>query len=305
MAHLNANIFGTDEGDVQVEIRRCVPGTQTYSANVCVLTEYKNAAGSVVSTIDGDTSEGTDAIYGMRSPVYVANTTTYPEQVGGLVTAAVSDVTDKPLTGDATAGGSTTTLVDSSEDWDDDEWNGYRVRDTIQAETATISATDGTLEKVTFAPAFTGAPDGNAYEFWDGLNTLTDTTESWTVDGWIGYRVTNSTTAETRSIASNTATTLTVTPVWTTEPDVGDSYVIIDGTGTLTDTSENWSDDEWNGDRIRNNTSGEIRIVDDTDGTLESVTVTNAWDTEPEVGDDYEILDITRTAEVAICVDAN
>ena len=374
LAQLNANIAGTQEGDVQVEIRRCVPGTASYSANYCQVTEYKNAAGAVVSSIDGDTSEGTDAIYGMRSPVFIANTTTYPTQVSGAVTAAdtgtVTFVTSGTSTtadsGTADVASTTTLIVDTAKNWVDDQWNGYRARDTVQAETRDITDTDGTAESVTVSPAFTAQPDGNAYQIWDGTGTLTDTGQSWTTDEWAGFRVRNVTQGETRAIASNTATALTVSTAWSTAPAVGDSYQIwdgtgtltatgetytvdrwigfrvtnttnaetttitdntatqlivspafttendpgdafqiIDGTGTLTDTSENWTDDEWNGDRIRNTTTGEIRIVADTDGTLESVTVTNAWTTAPTVGDNYEILDITRTAELMICVDSN
>ena len=305
MAQVNANISGTDEGDVQVEIRRCPPGTQSYSANVCQVTEYKNAAGAVVSTIDGDTSDGTDAIYGMRSPVYVTNTTTYPEQTSGDVTNADSGTVTNSDSGTATAGSTTSTLEDTTKSgsWTTDLWAGYRVENTTETETqlilsntTTVLTIDGTWSS--------GEPDGDSYQIIDGDTTLTATGESWSVDEWAGWRVENTTAAETALIASNTATRLTLSGTWTTEPEAGDSFEVIDGTLTLTDTSEDWSDDEWNGDRIRNTTNGEIRIVDDTDGTLESVTVTVAWDTAPAVGDDYEILDSTRSAEVAICVDA-
>lgn len=83
MVKLNANVAGTDEGDVQIEVRRCPHGTLTYSGNVCHKTAYKKADGTVIETIDGDTDDGTDAIYGIRSSVLVMNVTTHP--AGGRV----------------------------------------------------------------------------------------------------------------------------------------------------------------------------------------------------------------------------
>jgi hypothetical protein len=75
---LDANVSGTDVGDVQAEVRRCPAGTTVYSANTCAVTAYKDKDGTVQTTIDGDVASGTDAIYGMRSQVFVLNTTTHP-----------------------------------------------------------------------------------------------------------------------------------------------------------------------------------------------------------------------------------
>jgi hypothetical protein len=334
---VNANIAGTDEGDVEIEVRRCPVGTTAYSANVCQRIEYKNAAGTMVGVIDGDLSDGMDAVYDVRGAVYFLNTTTHPQGTSdsgtttatldgsgtttnldtgtvtnadtgtvtnadtgtvtnsdtGTVTAAVSSTSTTAESGTATAGGSTTTLIDTNKDWEDDQWNGYRVTDTVQAETGTISDTTGATEAITFSPAFTLAPDSNAYQIKDGLNTLTDTAKSWTVDEWAGYRVTNSTKAETTVVASNTATTLTVSPAWTTEPDPSDSYVIIDGTATITDTGQSWTPDEWIGYRAENTTSAETSTI--TGNDADTLTVSPIWTTEPEVSDSFEIIDGTTT----------
>jgi hypothetical protein len=75
---LNCNTEGTEEGDVAIEVRRCDAGTAAYSANVCHTTDFKNAAGVMVQAIDGDVSNGTDAVYEVRAPVVILNTTTHP-----------------------------------------------------------------------------------------------------------------------------------------------------------------------------------------------------------------------------------
>jgi hypothetical protein len=235
-AELDANVYGTDVGDVDVEIRRCPPGTTTYSENVCNITYYKDKDGAVQSTLDGTGANGTDAVYGMRSPLYMVNVTSYPEQTSGVVTIVATAAAD---------GGSTTTLIDSGESWADDQWNGYRIKNVTESITC---------------------------EIFDTVNS-TQTIEV---------------------VASCTD--------W--EDPTGDTYEILDGTGTLTDTSEDWSDNEWNGDVVRNLTTGETRTIADTDGTLESITLSAPWDTAPEAGDEYDILDSTRMAEVRVCVDA-
>ena len=59
--------------------------------------------------------------------------------------------------------------------------------------------------------------------------TLTDTAQTWTTNQYSGFRVrlTGGTgSGQYRSIASNTATALTISPSWTTNPDATSTYVI-------------------------------------------------------------------------------
>jgi hypothetical protein len=234
---LNANVAGTDEGDVEVEVRRCPHGTITYDANVCQRIEYKNAAGTVVSVIDGDLSDGMDAVYEVRGSVYFLNTTTHPQ--GTTDSGTTVDVLDG--SGTATAGSTVSVLEDTGQSWDVDEWIGYRVE---------------------------------------------NTTESVTVD-----------------ITDSTETTLSISPDFATEPD-GDSYRIIDGTGTITDTAQDWADDDWNTYQITNTTTGESSVITDTLGTPDFyVTVSPAFTTAADFGDSYIIFEAYRTSEVEACVD--
>ena len=62
-----------------------------------------------------------------------------------------------------------------------------------------------------------------------GASTLTNSTKSWTVNQWTNYqiRITGGTGAgQIRTIASNTATVITVGTAWTTQPDATSTYSI-------------------------------------------------------------------------------
>lgn len=61
--------------------------------------------------------------------------------------------------------------------------------------------------------------------------TLTDSDKSWTVNGWANYevRIYDGTGAgQSRTISSNTATVLTVSAAWTTNPSSDSKYKIVD-----------------------------------------------------------------------------
>jgi hypothetical protein len=58
-----------------------------------------------------------------------------------------------------------------------------------------------------------------------GADTLTDTTAAWAVDQWVGCVV--EVAGQTRIIASNTATVLTVTTPWGVPPALGSAYAIL------------------------------------------------------------------------------
>jgi hypothetical protein len=65
-----------------------------------------------------------------------------------------------------------------------------------------------------------------------GASTLTDSGKSWTVNGYAGQvvKLTGGTgSGQVRNITSNTATQLTVTEAWATNPDATTTYTIVDG----------------------------------------------------------------------------
>lgn len=62
-----------------------------------------------------------------------------------------------------------------------------------------------------------------------GASTLTDAAKAWPVNGWANFQVrikSGTGAGQVRSIASNTATVLTVSAAWTTNPDATSIYVI-------------------------------------------------------------------------------
>ena len=148
--------------------------------------------------------------------------------------------------------GTTASLVDSSKNWIQNQWLGYKVR--IQAGTGVgsevvISANDPTTLTLT-TPGFT--PDTTTkYIIMDTFGTVTgnnagttlgDTTKNWVVNQWIGKRVritsglgiSNETT-----ITSNTATVLTFGAI--TAPDTTSTYSILGVVTRSTGTGLRWA----------------------------------------------------------------
>lgn len=74
---MNCNVAGVQTGDVAAEVLRCASGTTAYSANTCLVTSFKNAAGTVVDVIDGDNSTLTQSLHAVASEVFVMNYTTH------------------------------------------------------------------------------------------------------------------------------------------------------------------------------------------------------------------------------------
>ncbi len=89
--------------------------------------------------------------------------------------------------------------------------------------------TEGIVTETTY-PIFGTATAG-------GASTLTDSTKAWTVNEWDGYYVTiisGTGIGQTREVASNTATALTTTAVWTTNPDTTSKYIITNAADNYT-----------------------------------------------------------------------
>lgn len=96
-----------------------------------------------------------------------------------------------------------------------------------------LPATVGTDAKLIATPSY--GDNGDPVNFASGTatagaaSTLTNSGKTWTVNQWTNYqiRITGGTGAgQVRSIASNTATVITVSAAWTTTPDATSAYVI-------------------------------------------------------------------------------
>ena len=159
-------------------------------------------------------------------------------------------VTEKSNTGRAT-GGSATTLVDDTKQWNSNQWAGYKIRIVaglgVGSEFAITSNTTTTLTYT--APGFT--PNSTTkYLIMDtfGLatsgstTTLADTTKNWAVNQWAGKRckLTSGTGAgQEFTIVSNTATTLTFVAI-TTGPSTDTTYTILGMPPRSTGITINW-----------------------------------------------------------------
>ena len=136
-----------------------------------------------------------------------------------------------------------------------------------------------------------------------GANTLTDGTKNWESNRWrYGYIqiVSGAGSGQRRKIQSNTATAITVTRNWSTQPTSSSVYVVwmtginVDGgivttagtTTSLTDSSQAWGTDEFKGGYVYNITksAGPYKILSNT----ATVLTTEAM-TAPATSDSYYI----------------
>jgi len=148
-------------------------------------------------------------------------------------------------------GGTTTTLVDAAHGvdvaaWRANQWAGYWVfvySGTAAGQIRQIASNTGTT--LTWSSAGT-APDATSRYLILGFDagiatagaasTLTDSTKAWTTNQWTNYvvRILHGTgRGQTRIIASNTATALTVQLPWTTNPDNTSVFAIQANPDTL------------------------------------------------------------------------
>lgn len=146
--------------------------------------------------------------------------------------------------------GTTTTIIDSTKNWDPGSWTNYRVR--ITAGTglgAEFAITGNTTTTLTFATQ-TFTPDTTTrYEIMDtfgiatagATTTLTDTTKNWKVNQFAGKRVrfyTGTGQAIEQTIVSNTATVLTF--ALGTAPGTDTCYTILEMNPRSTGVGVTW-----------------------------------------------------------------
>jgi hypothetical protein len=186
---------------------------------------------------------------------------------------------------------SVTVLVDASATWDANEHTGKIVHIQTGGITPTIQSrkiTSNTATTIT-VPTITAAVNGTSRYVIQEINcfgsmqtnkvltkqrdgwatsgtatTLVDSTKNWNINQWVNckVRVVCGTGIGNESIiTSNTATTLTVSPVWNVAtPDATTKYEILDAFGvvttggvstTITDANKNWTTNILAGKRVR------------------------------------------------------
>jgi hypothetical protein len=128
-----------------------------------------------------------------------------------------------------------TTIVDGTKNWTNNQWQGSLVTVTLSnnsIENAIVAS--NTANTLTVSPAWTTQPaSGNGYVVTTlgyTTNTLVDANKSWITNQWTGSIVTVTLTGgatETGTVASNTATTLTMTAPWSTLPAAGNAYSLL------------------------------------------------------------------------------
>jgi hypothetical protein len=161
-------------------------------------------------------------------------------------------ITDNLDTGTATGEQSVTTFVDTAKTWTTDAWIGYVLHITSGTgiDQAKLIASN-TLDTLNFQYPWLIQPDASSTYAIRALPSdatlsgtasnppITDTlfddlTKSWTDNIWVDYLIkitSGSGAGQIRQIASNTATTLTVTVAWRILPSIDSTYAIY----TITD----------------------------------------------------------------------
>src|SRR5437867_2603425 len=206
------------------------------------------------------------------------------------------------------SGGTSTTLVDASKKWSTNLWAGRP--DSITAGTGagqTRTVTSNTLTTLTVSPAWTTTPDATSkYVILQTSTTLQDTTktgtQAWTTDQRAGRTVADTAgtgVGQTRTVTSNTANTLTVSPAWTTIPDGTSKYAILNTTSTtLQDISKSWHTNIWTGRPVTITAgTGALQTSTVSSNTKNILTVSPAWTTIPDGTSKYAIAQTSTTLQ--------
>ena len=165
-------------------------------------------------------------------------------------------VLEKNGAGFATAG-TTTTLTDSTKNWDVDQWVGYKFRinsgtgfDNTAGE---ITVTANNTNTLTFASAGFTPDTSTEYQLFDTFGTATavgttttlnDSTKKWKVNQWAGKRIriiAGTGQHVEATIASNTASIITTTATMGFTPDTTTQYTILGIQPRSTGVSLNWT----------------------------------------------------------------
>jgi hypothetical protein len=137
--------------------------------------------------------------------------------------------------------------------------------------------------------------DSGSHDGSNNASTLTDSSQSWGTDVFVGRRVHNLSDDSSGTITANTATTITATLSGGTDNDwdSGDRYRIIashDGSANasaLTDSLQSWTTDEFVGRTIVNLTDNSSGVITaNTDDTI-TATLSGGTDNDWDSGDEY------------------
>jgi len=132
--------------------------------------------------------------------------------------------------------------------------------------------------------------------------TLVDNTKSWYVNQWLGYKVrilAGTGVGSEVVISANDATTLTLTTPGFT-PDTTTKYIIMDTFGTataggltsLTDTTKNWTVNQWAGKRIMITSGTGLRQESAVTSNTATVLTFSSITTAPDATSTYTILSL-------------
>src|SRR5207245_3313924 len=103
---------------------------------------------------------------------------------------------------------------------------------------------------------------------------------------------------QTRTVLSNTANTLTISPDWTTTPDGTSKYIITQPSNALADNAKEWTAGQSVGRPVRINAgtgAGQTRTV--SSNTTNTLTVSPAWDPIPDGTSEYVITQTATTLQ--------
>jgi len=228
----------------------------------------------------------------------------------------------------ASASQSTTVIVDATKSWTINEHVGRIVKLEIAGPSPTTQLrriTSNTATTLTVATIVAGANGTSRYsicepqsfgkdEQWKVItksgkgratggstSTLIDSTKSWNINQWLGYRVrifAGTGSGSEVAITANDATTLTLTTPGFTA-DTTTKYLIMDTFGTatagttttLTDTTKNWTVNQWAGKRfVITAGTGARQELTVTSNTATALTFAAA--TAPDTTSTYTILSL-------------
>lgn len=164
-------------------------------------------------------------------------------------------VPEKNGAGFATSG-TTTTLIDSTKNWDVDQWVGYKFRihsgTGFDNTTGEITVTANNQTTLTFVSAGFIPDTTSEYQIFDSFGTVTsvgsttvlnDSTKKWKVNQWAGKRmriIAGTGQNIEVTIASNTANAITATAAMGFTPDTTTQYTILGIQPRNTGVSLNW-----------------------------------------------------------------
>ena len=250
----DVNLFATNPWDAMAPLATAISstaGSQTvYSIESSTITVDTNWIIQPDATSRFMVQSGGVFLYtyatGISAYYDIAADTWYYRSTTNLSSGTPTDLTIERQTENSTiwekgvaTSGTTTTLVDNTKQWKVNQFTGYYIRIySGTGENQLRQIVSNTVDTLTWSATGT-APDTTSRYFIEGLDagtttsatatTLVDSTKSWGVDRWknMSVYITSGTGAgQQRSVVSNSSTTLTVSPLWNTNPDSTSTYRI-------------------------------------------------------------------------------